>query len=404
MEHVYIPVAPLWHGWTPLAGDDAGRVATGVQLDPQDDRDARALEVCPRRPQFLLAGEIAPQRLDKRHQNRRLLGTQSALHTRGNVPGPASISAGPGVPLPAVTDLERAVISLGFDVAAVTPLAGDASQRRFFRVLGAAGGSVVAALYPAEIAAQAARDHAVQRWGFDRGLPIPRPLGCTEAVTVSEDLGDTDLERALARGVDAVPLALDALAAFGSCRWDGLATPPFDASLFRRELAVFEDFTFGQRRDPASTAFLDSLAQRLADHPYRLVHRDFHVNNLFLHGGKVLAVDFQDMRAGPDTYDLASLLRERSGAQAIDREETWKALAAERLAWDAGWGERYLECAAQRGLKVIGTFLRLASLGRRRYLDWIPPVASRALAALAELSAPVAFGDAIAGAIGRQGL
>ena len=301
-------------------------------------------------------------------------------------------------------DLERALGSLGFDVAVVTPLAGDASQRRFFRVVGADRGSVVAALYPAEIAAQAGRDHAVQRWGFDRGLPIPRPLGCTGAVTVSEDLGDTDLERALAAGVDAVPLALDALAAFGSCRWHGLATPPFDAALFRRELAVFEEFTFGQRRDPATGAFLDSLAQRLADHPYRLVHRDFHVNNLFLHGGKVLAVDFQDMRAGPDTYDLVSLLRERSGAQAIGGEEQWKARAAHRLAWDAGWEARYLECAAQRGLKVIGTFLRLASRGRRHYLDWIPPVASRALAALEELRAPAALADAVAGAVGRQGL
>ena len=61
------------------------------------------------------------------------------------------------------------------------------------------GATVVAALYPADQAGQeeqAARDHAVQVWGWDRGLPIPRPLGRAGLVTVSEDLGDEDLDRA----------------------------------------------------------------------------------------------------------------------------------------------------------------------------------------------------------------
>ena len=309
-----------------------------------------------------------------------------------------------GVVWPPVDALRSRLVELGFAPAAVAPLAGDASQRRFFRVALTGGGTVVAALYPAALAEQAGRDHAVQEWGFRRGLPIPRPLAAGGEVTVSEDLGDVDLQRALAAGDEAMPAALEALGAFQASGWDGLPTPPFDAAFFRRELAGFEAFTVGPGADPAIAPWLDALAARVAGHPQRLVHRDFHVNNLFLRDGRVLAVDFQDMRAGPDTYDLASLLRERAGAELIAAEASWKERAARGFDWAAGWERRYLECAAQRGLKVIGTFLRLASQGRRHYLDWVPPVVQRTLEALGAIDAPAPLCAAAAAAGRTAGL
>jgi aminoglycoside/choline kinase family phosphotransferase len=111
------------------------------------------------------------------------------------------------------------------------------------------------------------------------------------------------------------------------------------------------------------------------------VHRDFHVNNLFWYAGAVWAVDFQDMRRGPDTYDAASLLRERAGVDLARDPARWLATAASRLGWPDGWRERYLECAAQRGLKVVGTFLRLKAEGRGRYAAWVVDVAGQAEAA-----------------------
>ncbi len=303
--------------------------------------------------------------------------------------------------MPVVDGLRESLERLGFAATSVEELAGDASHRRFFRVALARRGTVVAALYPSAVPGQeeqAARDARVQAWGWERRLPIPRPLGRRGLVTVSEDLGDDDLERASARvGESVLAPALEALAAFQACACDGLETPPFDAAFFRRELAVFEEHALADaaRAAPPVRAFLDGLAERLAAHPYRLVHRDYHFNNLFLCRGAVRAVDFQDMRGGPDTYDLCSLLRERGGAALGADEDAWAARAAWRLEWRDGWRLRYLECAAQRGLKVIGTFLRLEAAGRTAYAAWLPAVRARALAALEELGAPGALRAAV---------
>jgi aminoglycoside/choline kinase family phosphotransferase len=302
--------------------------------------------------------------------------------------------------------LEGALKALGLAPVAFAELAGDASTRRFYRVTLGDRATVVAALYPDELVDSARADHTVQMWGLAHGLPIPRTLGRCETVVVSEDLGDEDLEAAVARrGADVVKLALDALALFQTCVWRDLPTAPFDAPFFRNELAVFERYALdgGTASDAEVGGFLDALAERLAAHPFRLVHRDFHLNNLLLSGGRVWAVDYQDMRGGPDTYDLASLLRERGGTALPDEAGT-VAREAARLQWSPGWQRRYLECAAQRGLKVIGTFLRLAAGGRPEYLRWLPEVRTRAQAALEALGAPEKLRHGAAGGRGGRAL
>jgi aminoglycoside/choline kinase family phosphotransferase len=285
---------------------------------------------------------------------------------------------------------------LGFAVAGAVPLTGDASQRRFFRITLRDGATVVAAFYPPGGADQAARDHTVQRWGVERELPLPSPLGLQGEVTVSTDLGDEHVAAVLERDpAAALAGALEALTAFQRCRFDALPTPPFDAPFFRRELAVFEQQAAPLVGAPGGAAFLDRLAGRLASHPRRLVHRDFHVNNLLRHDQRIWAVDFQDMRGGPDTYDLASLLRERATAGRSVGEPRWRQQAAARLGWEVGWEGRYWECAAQRGLKVLGTFLRLSAAGQSGYLAWLPGVAAKALEALVVLDAPAELRRAV---------
>ena len=298
--------------------------------------------------------------------------------------------SGDGASEDGVRQARDAAAALGIAAGRVDAVEGDASRRMYYRLFAGAR-TVIAAVYPAGAGAQAASDVRAQRWGWSRGLPIPEPLGHLGLVTLSEDLGSEDLGRTVhERGVAVLAGALDTLRAFQECPWRDCPTAPFDAAFFRRELGGFEAFAVpGDCSGGAEiSSYLDDLAAGLEHHPYRLVHRDFHVNNLFLHGGAVRAVDYQDMRGGPDTYDAASLLRERAGGECVEDEPAWRRRAAVRLGWEAGWERRYLECAAQRGLKVVGTFLRLASAGRPRYLEWLPLVRRRAAEALVEIGAP----------------
>jgi N-acetylmuramate 1-kinase len=386
---------------------DARGVVAGSQLDPDHERDAGALQPPTRRLDAGIAAQVLLHCIrDERQHPGLVLRQASSFHTLVNLAWDASISAhnsAPGggsvyhhtVRTHEIARVSGAVAALGLAPGSIRPLAGDASRRSFYRVV-TAGASVVAAVYPEGAEEQLARDERVHAWGWEHGLPIPRPLGHTALVALSSDLGGEDLERAMRRqGEDVLAGVFEALAQFQTCGWEGLETPPFDAAFFRRELAGFEEHagTPAGAAGGAIAEFLNALATRLGAHPYRLAHRDFHVNNLFLHHGSVWAVDYQDMRAGPDTYDAASLLRERAGGEMLASDTDWCARAAARLEWQAGWEERYLECAAQRGLKVVGTFLRLAAGGRAEYLEWLPRVAELTRDAVIRLDPPGALAD-----------
>ena len=52
------------------------------------------------------------------------------------------------------------------------------------------------------------------------------------------------------------------------------------------------------------------MIEELASEPRVLCHRDYHSRNLMYHQERLYIIDFQDARMGPDTYDLASLLRD----------------------------------------------------------------------------------------------
>ncbi len=137
-------------------------------------------------------------------------------------------------------------------------------------------------------------------------------------VVVSEDVGDLDLDRAVAalggerprardRGARGVPGVRVALPARGRVRCGVL---PAGARGLRAPRSCARGGARARRWRRSST----TSPRGWPSHPYRLTHRDFHFNNLFLHEGRVRAVDYQDMRGGPDTYDLASLLGERGAA------------------------------------------------------------------------------------------
>jgi aminoglycoside/choline kinase family phosphotransferase len=130
------------------------------------------------------------------------------------------------------------------------------------------------------------------------------------------------------------------------------------------------------------------IADELASDPPVLCHRDYHSRNLMLHKGSLHVIDFQDARMGPDTYDLASLLRD-SYVDFNDRQVD--ALIALFLrqraapeAEDRDFRRRFDLMALQRNLKALGTFgFQTTSRGNTVYIQCIPRTLSYARANLA---------------------
>jgi aminoglycoside/choline kinase family phosphotransferase len=112
--------------------------------------------------------------------------------------------------------------------------------------------------------------------------------------------------------------------------------------------------------------------------------------------GRLRLIDFQDALLGPDAYDLAALLTDRTTGTIITSalEERLiahfcRARAAAGLPVAGGAADflaRYRCCALQRALKVIGRFYFLERVkGKPGYLAYLPgvyAVARRMLAAL----------------------
>ena len=101
------------------------------------------------------------------------------------------------------------------------------------------------------------------------------------------------------------------------------------------------------------------IVEELAAEPRVLCHRDYHSRNLMPHRGVLYIIDFQDARLGPDTYDLASLLRDSY----VDfTEDSVDELIAFFLALrrqgdaDADFRRRFDLMSLQRNLKALGTF------------------------------------------------
>jgi aminoglycoside/choline kinase family phosphotransferase len=131
-----------------------------------------------------------------------------------------------------------------------------------------------------------------------------------------------------------------------------------------------------------------------------LCHRDYHGQNIHIFNDRLYLLDFQDLRMGPDTYDAASLLRDRGVARIfgdqteldlVDYYAEWRAIGFPGKS-PLPHGERrstrrrYFETLLQRSIKILGTFSKQPIIrGRMWYLDFIPPTIESVRRCLAEL-------------------
>jgi aminoglycoside/choline kinase family phosphotransferase len=255
----------------------------------------------------------------------------------------------------------------GWGGAAIAPLAGDASFRRYFRVT---DGARAAVLMDAPPPHEDPRPFvAMARWLEEQGFLAPAILALDEAqgLVLIADLGDVRFRET----VDADPAgeaafygaAVDLLVDLS--RRPAAPLPAYDRAVLHREAALFTDWycpAVGIEPDRAGyVAAWDAVFDHaLAATPVTVL-RDYHAENLMLVGGdrRLGLLDFQDALAGHPAYDLVSLLQDA-------RRDVSPALEAAMLARyraATGAGDDFLAAyhvlGAQRNTKIVGIFTRL---------------------------------------------
>jgi aminoglycoside/choline kinase family phosphotransferase len=315
------------------------------------------------------------------------------------------------VPVVDLRPLEELVQSTGRLVAAIEPMPGGASTRRYFRVRLDGGQSAVAMFVPGGDRpeervnpAPGSSSGAVRRWSFlevrelleRRGVRVPRLFAESTKVgwLLLEDLGDETLaarieaapsqrEKLYARAVTDLCRAQEALSRLpeGSI----VATRSFDQELLRWELEHFREWALDARGHSLTSeegAALDGvfgrLAERIASLPRAFVHRDYQSRNLMVVDEELVWIDFQDALLGPLAYDLVALLHDSYQ----DLDDVFVNARLRDFATAAGMSsEQFVELrlqfdwvAVQRKLKDAGRFVFLERVKHNPgFLPYVAP-------------------------------
>ncbi|MCP9445986.1 MAG: phosphotransferase [Nitrospira sp.] len=307
----------------------------------------------------------------------------------------------------------------GLTVREIRPLAGDASNRRYYRVVldgGPPHSVILMQLAQAEGFKQSEEAVSGTSREIDElpfvnvlshlaktNIPVPtlHYYDVEAGLLYLEDLGDMTLAE-MTRTADSTALetryrqAIDILV-----RLQSEATMPpngtciafhrrFDVPLLMWEFDHFLEYGVVARRGKPMCSDdwivirqeFERIADLLADQPRVFVHRDYHSRNLMVDGERVGVIDFQDALMGPATYDLASLLRDAY----VELDESLveelvdyylDQMAARRVVWAnrASFRRLFDFTSIQRNLKAAGRFVYIDRVKHNpKFLSDIPRV------------------------------
>lgn len=318
---------------------------------------------------------------------------------------------------------------LGLAGAAITPLAGDVSSRRYFRVC-EGDHSAIVCLYPApfdekegavpRLLRLCAKDEdtplklandplahlEATRVLEEAGLPVPRVMAVdgARALMVFEDLGDVRLQEVVAGQEEAswpgwyrsslaliyqlqalTPGVVSAGLFSGRLALDGPKLS-WEMDYFIRE--TLEGWGMGRLNGPQVAQIrqdLHHLCQWIHTRPRVLCHRDYHARNLMVVGGRLFVIDHQDMRLGPITYDVASLLEDPyvTPPPAL-AARLWEEFRTRVAPLDAEFERERRRVTIQRLIKAAGTYGAQVRRGVRSFEVYLVPTLLRAVTLLRE--------------------
>jgi aminoglycoside/choline kinase family phosphotransferase len=291
----------------------------------------------------------------------------------------------------------------------VYQLAGDASARRYYRVVDKDKTWVLMCWEPF-----VAKDYpflSVQKHFASCGVEVPAivAVGAELGVLLLDDLGDLTLERKFweaskqesssnfyFKTLDEL-IKIHDLATYSDVRSTASVTE-FDTAKFLWEMNYAkEHLLLGLLKlnlDAATLKDLDQVfinfCEKLHQEPKVICHRDFHSRNIMIHRDKVCVIDFQDARMGPVQYDLVSLLKDSyvdindSYAQTLMNYYLDHSNVKKTKNYNS---EKFMKIyelqSLQRCFKACGSFASFMNTRQdRRYLKYLKPTLRRVLNSL----------------------
>ena len=307
---------------------------------------------------------------------------------------------------PHTEELEAAAQDHRVRLSPAQPLAGDGSERRFFRLPGRP--ALVLVFHPHPPGGKVTENDSyffLGRHLKSRGVPVPEIYRyCREeGWFLVEDVGEVSLE-SLVKSQASGPQLRDwyhqALKILVNMQLEGAAgfdsawcfdTPAVDAPFLKeRECHYFvRAFLKGYLglavAEKALASDFDRLLTRaLPPGPNFFLHRDYQSRNLFLKDGHLRVLDFQGGRWGPLPYDVAALLIDPYAALPPEVQQEFLAhylgvLGQFHSLDGAAFREQYHYLALCRNLQILGAF---GFLTRVKGKPWFEGYIPRALSNL----------------------
>lgn len=282
----------------------------------------------------------------------------------------------------------------GVDDYTLAPASADASFRRYFRFVDAAGSCIVMDAPPDK--EDSAPYLRVAGDLQQAGVHVPAILAADleQGFILLSDLGDQTYLDTLLHGSDGGHAerlyhdAIDTLIRLQSGYPAAETLPPYDRTLLMAEMALFRDWYLGKHlglvlNEAEQQLFAEAevlLCENALGQPQVAVHRDYHSRNLMLSDPNPGVLDFQDAVFGPLSYDLVSLLRDCYITWPSAMQQDWLryylrgAGAAGLCQVEEAQFRRWFDLmGVQRHLKATGIFARLNYRdGKPTYLDDVP--------------------------------
>lgn len=290
----------------------------------------------------------------------------------------------------------------------VSALAGDGSDRRWFRAASPEGCTVVISdhgicLPESDGKTQLSAFVHIGNHLHGRGIPVPRILAHDRlsGMVALEDLGNTHLADAVAgaaRDESRISVlyktVIDELIRFsreGAKGFDTAwtcQTPAYSRDLIldyecRYFLEAFVNRYCGK---DIPFEFLEDEFEHIAEKALEgsvqgLMHRDFQSRNIMLRDGTVWFIDFQSARLGPFQYDLASLLIDPYVTLSRGLRQDLRDYALTRIGTGSGnqAAACFRFCCLTRNLQILGAFAFLSQVKGKPGFQAHIPAAVRSL-------------------------